>query len=445
MFDQLKDLFSSSQLGLQFLTQLNQKAVIAGGSVVYNLLNDSTLIPNDIDVFLLKDSPLKPILELIEEFFVIKRYQITNPSYEGSSVIDVILADITIQIIFTQCENANELIDSFDMDYVQCAYYQNKLYITEDCKRAHQDRRIYKISPETRYDRLLKAIQKGFKSVLFYTRSSFPVYKNVEKKDLLEMKFEPIKKMAPLISVDKLEFLINEGHYDPLGAPGGVENKYIKKKFKRATTFFDLHTRNNVITDVKYIAIHSKVVRDGYYIQLEDYPMTLFRSSEEHGKVVMGQYYTFLVRPCSKLTSSIRKLLEKRDQSIKYYKLVSLDDLTKCNSEDKEILANKTNRIVPYFEAVNGHIGFKIIKILKNDSKPLPIENEYLQAKKLFFNNQNDENLIKMMIEFHRNNTYRHLDDKATEAVWCKLAAYESFLFHFKSKELKDNIKNTIK
>jgi hypothetical protein len=193
---------------------LQQKGVIAGGSMVY-ALND--FVPkesvSDIDVFMTYDekgefhkqeetvcrSVLNALLEEFPDAVVKTPYGATT----GVSVVTVFLmpsmlteeevslphfSNVPIQLIFNHLQHPQDIIESFDLDYVQCALSNNRIYITSEAREAHQRRRVRYVWFKTgknvdlaksQFDhealsllsvtihRLRKAMNKGFQSYDF--------------------------------------------------------------------------------------------------------------------------------------------------------------------------------------------------------------------------------------------------------------------------------------
>lgn len=152
---------------LQYITN---HCVIAGGSVVYGLCD---FVPiksvGDIDVYVLnenKDMFFK-MVDTIRNIY--SQYKITYAK-RGSCVVEARINDetnvesrpIVFQIILTGYTCEQKLIEEFDIDYVQCGIYRQRLLITECAKQAHKTRRITMYSKDIRASRVVKASDKGF-------------------------------------------------------------------------------------------------------------------------------------------------------------------------------------------------------------------------------------------------------------------------------------------
>lgn len=175
------------------LLNLQNKYVIAGGSVVYGLLSDSDgkgkrngkgKEPSDIDVFVLKSDKskrdiIKDIYEIISREELEYDKWIIDLVYHCSDYCDDRCdyqcdhtfktfsfhepdMSFNIQIIFTDFNSVDGLIYDFDIDYVRCAIYKGRVYITPECERSHETQTIYTYKFNTRRHRFDKAEKKHF-------------------------------------------------------------------------------------------------------------------------------------------------------------------------------------------------------------------------------------------------------------------------------------------
>lgn len=165
------------------IEKIQNLGVIAGGSVVY-ALND--FVPknsvSDIDVFVNSVDELKQIVSLlnVEEMNVI--------STNEPSILNVKTFETIFQIIIHPFKNPIEIINSFDLDYVQCGFYHGKLLISERAILAHKNREIKFISTlRVGKKRFLKALNKGFKTPVFGIPKNEIIYQKIENID--EIKF----------------------------------------------------------------------------------------------------------------------------------------------------------------------------------------------------------------------------------------------------------------
>lgn len=158
------------------LILLQKQYVLAGGSVAYSICDYIPLASvGDIDIFVTncEDNEdcrreFNNIYNLItvdgfnSHIFEIRG--ITFGEYVPVVNFHSDKANLDVQIIFTDFKDSIDVIKDFDLDYVQCAIHDDKLFITDDCKRSHSERKVLscidlnKIRPK----RLTKALFKGF-------------------------------------------------------------------------------------------------------------------------------------------------------------------------------------------------------------------------------------------------------------------------------------------
>lgn len=161
-------LVSDSESNL--LISLSKLGYIAGGSVVYALCD---FVPKnsvgDVDVFFNSAENFMKAIDAIQEnsgpnppiFSASKTGELND--YISVVNIKVDTFTVHIQLIYRKFSDAEDLISSFDYDYVQCAIHEGILYATKVCREAHMQRKImwiHKNQLETQ--RSAKAIQKGF-------------------------------------------------------------------------------------------------------------------------------------------------------------------------------------------------------------------------------------------------------------------------------------------
>lgn len=79
------------------------------------------------------------------------------------SIININFLDIfNIQVIMSACNNIIDVLDNFDLDFVQCAYYNGKAIISNKSKSAHERREVTILKTPIRSDRIKKIYSKGF-------------------------------------------------------------------------------------------------------------------------------------------------------------------------------------------------------------------------------------------------------------------------------------------
>lgn len=175
----------------KFLDEMTKLGnVIAGGSIVYALCDhiEKNKV-GDIDIFVSDSKHITATIHHIESIFgknnwkyYLRRYGSHEMSYyenydeflrysksksfaEYYVGVNVEYNHLKFQIILKKYTNWKDVVESFDLDYVQCAYINSTFNTTEDCRRAHSARRVsYKYCDDISERRCRKAWAKGFKT-----------------------------------------------------------------------------------------------------------------------------------------------------------------------------------------------------------------------------------------------------------------------------------------
>lgn len=180
IINRLASLFSENHSGtLEFLSKIG---VIAGGSMVY-AIND--FVPrdsvSDVDIFVPNVENFKNAVVFLNDKYKCKFYR-----YHGSVVSVDICEKIKLQLIYKSYETPMDVIESFDMDYVQCCFHDGNLYKTDRCIESHKDRKVYQFSGrELRSGRCKKAILKGFKCPILNKNDTNPQCEEVDFSDVI--------------------------------------------------------------------------------------------------------------------------------------------------------------------------------------------------------------------------------------------------------------------
>ncbi len=167
---------------LPLVEKLSNIGVIAGGSIVYTL-ND--FVPSDsvgdIDVYINDKQKFIDLINYIKFKYPVEIEVINFSDYEQSSsfseigIVNITLPHerVKLQLILIEYDFPMQIIESFDLDYVQCAFFKDSIYTTNQCNQAFHDRKIY-IATEypPSFKRLKKAISKGFSTILIGEESS---------------------------------------------------------------------------------------------------------------------------------------------------------------------------------------------------------------------------------------------------------------------------------
>jgi len=170
------------------LLQLQNIGICAGGSVVY-FLNDfiDKNIVGDIDIFVKSSKEALQVYEIIKTFCTGNKIELVASSYKGREDAAVVNfsfeqnGKVNIQVIVKNYENPLDIVSNFDMDVVQCGFYQNNLLITENCKKAHIFRKVrfyrcFRNSTKSSGKRLYKILLKGFEIPTFYNKCALENY-----------------------------------------------------------------------------------------------------------------------------------------------------------------------------------------------------------------------------------------------------------------------------
>lgn len=159
MLDVLADKLGCSP---EFLWQFQTgPLVIAGGAVA------DPESCQDVDVFVLRDDrdAWLSVLSCLEQEGAASSWNPGNPEYRDLTVAQAELYRLPIQVILIQAATVNELLLSFDLDYVQAALWNGQVFTGPHFEPARQDRQLRVFRPgKLRLRRFLKAANKGFRS-----------------------------------------------------------------------------------------------------------------------------------------------------------------------------------------------------------------------------------------------------------------------------------------
>lgn len=277
---------------IPLVTQLQSDHVIAGGSIVW-LLND--FVPaesvGDIDVFINGREAYIETLDLLKNRGA-KIYTSDGNKYQNASVFEARFKgeQIAIQLILFKYETPLDLISNFDFDFVQCALHENEIYRTGICIKSHQTRKIKYYVGSVNYNRLFKAINKGFMCPL----SGIPSKAKVVRFDDPKAFQLSYMKTADNINPVKL------GTFE-------VQKLDIKEKFKNRYTYGQVDITYNNCSDTfiaQMLVLSINVTEDlehGFYkiqpIKFGNLTVTLCKSNVQlnfgEQKVVANLYSTY--------------------------------------------------------------------------------------------------------------------------------------------------------
>lgn len=136
------------------------KSVIAGGSVLYLTKGVETY---DVDIFVSdKDLIVSYIKMLLGSYPDLEIIGNEIRAY-SCPVLNVNIGyKMEIQFIYTEYSDVHDLVETFDMDYVQCGIQNGTIYRTDACVAAHEAGYSLKCAKNTQDTRLYRASSKGY-------------------------------------------------------------------------------------------------------------------------------------------------------------------------------------------------------------------------------------------------------------------------------------------
>lgn len=164
--DYIIQLAKLSGFPFELLDRLQRKYVIAGGAIAY-LLKQQVLNykAEDIDVFVNDADDLFKLLEELETRYGYVVRTLRKSHYE-TSVYNVYLSPTpnykpNLQFILQRFKTPMNVIERFDIDYIQCGYHNGQLYRTALCEQAHAANGIKQCWGQTKILRFQKYVKKG--------------------------------------------------------------------------------------------------------------------------------------------------------------------------------------------------------------------------------------------------------------------------------------------
>lgn len=163
----ITQIFGNEEVALQILTNMQSivNVVICGGCV------QDAKTSSDVDVFIINKD--KKAWNQVMELFGGLPCQYRQMEKYGdisTSIIEVTLSReiIPFQIIYTDFKSSQLLLESFDFDYVRIGIESGNLIFSNMTEYYNvQNTRHIHFGTETKYHRFLKAIHKGFKTIVF--------------------------------------------------------------------------------------------------------------------------------------------------------------------------------------------------------------------------------------------------------------------------------------
>lgn len=206
---------------------------ISGGGAVYAAGGSSIDVVDDIDIFILdcdKETFMQIYQSIVSAFLevtVFTRESVVTIfpfNYDGSYTPKI----PSFQLIYSNNVCPEEVIHNFDLDYVQCAFWDNKLIQTSYSENAIKNRAIYYRVEDLRYHRIVKALRKGYMINTSKPQSSFIVFE--EDGDKLVKKRISRYLTSDLMMEEKLnkyDYLMKIG-YAKISDPSGLTCEKMK-------------------------------------------------------------------------------------------------------------------------------------------------------------------------------------------------------------------------
>lgn len=290
----ISSLFKDESVHQSLLNELSTIGVIAGGSVVFALNNFvPSLSVSDIDLFCNSATSFIEALECIRKHcddikcFI---FDGLNPYQLSVLTVSIPAEQVKYQLIYKEFKTPEDVINQFDIDYVQCAIHCDKLYITDECIESHLQKKVIKFHDlRFRNDRLLKAIKKGFACPILTDNLSFefPIksirYNDIKKSHISSLKgneyFETRDREITFLSINSLEIIgfnfTKEWH-----------GSYFGK--------FMIDCGNERIVERSIVSVEMDVIEDlGRYVEINDGPIknlfTTFKKKDPNMVIPLGK------------------------------------------------------------------------------------------------------------------------------------------------------------
>ena len=417
------------------LLELQTLGVVAGGSVVYamnNYVNKDAV--TDVDIFILNCNNIlkckinfECALRMFNRFFERFDFEPVGSRDGKCSVISIKLPyeQTTFQLIFTQFTSPQEVIDNFDMDYVQCGFFRNIILVTKEAQASHEQKKILcfntlNIKPK----RLVKAYKKGF-IVPFI--SDYSKYVNE-----LATSNQVYDDRGPDDETCYAESdLPNTCHIERITEmliPLCVNDPYFMEKSK---TTYCCHRVSAIIasnkpcekrglTPLKFVVGFKDADKQKHYKSVENISLEINVKEKkiynDSGKIVLNK------------TSPNYEILNKLFLAIKY-------DLEAVKESD--IILNKNIFVIIKAYMWHDVMYAKIVGMWNCGLElSMNIESIANKSEKKIISSKDPYNRIKNLIEYYEENPDR------INSI--KLDAYQSFMFYCKNNDDPNNIKDII-
>jgi len=294
------------------LNDLQQLAPMAGSAVALPAK------ANDIDFFILKNDQ-----ELFKRMGLLLAPKTT--SYSASalsyfplsaetsvSIISFCIRDerLPIQLILTNHESPQKLVEQFDFDYIQAFLFKDVESKTEACRRALSANRLFSINDCHRLPRFIKVLQKEMKTYVLQDPSFSPVINTLERAYPNVVEFDANKKSI----ADLFDEMPISPIFERKVAPIDCEQLQVVglKPFKNwykpdsalaCKTYYNfiLQTKDGAMVPMRAVTFVASVVsvehKDGYDFLVVNHPFLNMHNIRQRGKRdwTIGKGYGFLL------------------------------------------------------------------------------------------------------------------------------------------------------
>lgn len=333
--EKLSSLFDNESVAFSCLLELQEHCVIAGSSIAF-ALSDVFIREDigDVDLFLLKGQDFHFIQKIISKYFTILSYKVVHNEYDEDrrpedisrklqevSVITLEINDrINFQVIMTNFETVDEVLNNFDFDYISVAIYQNKIYGEEEASLSWREKRVLQSKTTDVYThRFQKTLKKRFRMPLYKVKSKADIsYESIF--DLSSIIFVPMKDKEISLHIDFTKLKIVDVQKEE-GLIFTSRNNLISK------AIFTLSDGNNTFTTEEVaVRMDESLTLSKYY---HNESSTVFVKPYILYENGYGKIKFFITRDVSKdiadyvipfdLCSSLEKKMELNSQEILNY------------------------------------------------------------------------------------------------------------------------------
>jgi hypothetical protein len=288
------------------LKQINNYGIWAGGSLVCMFNKDFECI-GDIDIFTNTIENGYKIIEFIKNYDQNVIYETFQGKYKTSVVNCIIKNSKPIQIIVKNYLNWCELIEEFDLDYVQCGFFKNHFYSSASFEKSFKNKEITMFNKNLSSYRCFKAAKKGYKTKVFNLNNRFSTdgkWNPVNTYELVSMDFY-FKKDESVFNMKSVKFDKIENAFFVLNTNGGNLNAHII-----------LIRIESPLKKILYSNFKYTVYLLGY---LNGYPINFYHLHKNSNKILDQNLFLVKVSNDSKFLLVVNKLIKDEKNLIPLY------------------------------------------------------------------------------------------------------------------------------